>query len=209
MRLFIALDIDDAIRERITRFVDGVSSLAPDGRWAKSESLHVTLKFIGEKPEPAVERIKDALATIAASPAEIHFRGYGFFPTAKSARVFWIGMNAGPQLAALAKAVDDKMASFGIAKEDRAFSPHLTLARGRGGSGSPWRNQADGPNFAFRRLQEKLAPLPGPEFGTMTAREFFLYQSHLSPKGSKYTKLANLDLKQRRRPPPSVARTPP
>ena len=195
MRLFIALDIDDAIRERITRFVDGVSSLAPDGRWAKSESLHVTLKFIGEQPEPAVERIKDALATIAASPAEIHFRGYGFFPTAKSARVFWIGMNAGPQLAALANAVDDKMASFGIAKEDRAFSPHLTLARGRGGSGSPWRNQADGPNFAFRRLQEKLAPLTGPGFGTMTAREFFLYQSHLSPKGSKYTKLANFDLK--------------
>ncbi len=197
MRLFIALDIDDAIRERITRFLDGVSPLAPDGRWARPESLHVTLKFIGEQPEAAVERIKQALAPIAAGPAEIHFRGYGFFPTAKSPRVFWIGLQAGPQLAALAAAVDKSMASLGIAKDDRAFSPHLTLARGRGGSGSPRRNPTDGPNRTFHQLQEKLAALtaPAPEFGTMTAREFFLYQSHLSPKGSKYTKLAAFDLK--------------
>jgi len=195
MRLFIALDIDDAIRERIARFVEGVSAFAPDARWAKPESLHVTLKFIGEQPEAALEGTKDALATIAASPAEIHFRGYGFFPTAKSARVFWIGLEAGPQLAALATAIDEKMASLGIPKEDRAFSPHLTLARGRGGSGSPRRNKTDGPNRTFQRLQEKLAPLTAPEFGTMTPREFFLYQSQLSPKGSKYTKLASFDLK--------------
>lgn len=197
MRLFIALDIDDAIRERITRFLDGVSALAPDARWAKPESLHVTLKFIGEQPEAAVERIKQALATIAASRAEIYFRGYGFFPTAESPRVFWIGLEAGPQLAALATAIDEGMASLGIPKEDRAFSRHLTLARGRDGSGSPRRNKTDGPNHTFQRLQEKLAALtaPAPEFGTMIAREFFLYQSQLSPKGSKYTKLARFDLK--------------
>jgi 2'-5' RNA ligase len=195
MRLFIALDIDDAIRERIARFVGGVSAFAPDARWAKPESLHVTLKFIGEQPEPAVERIKKALGTIASSPLEIHFRGYGFFPTAKSPRVFWIGLEAGPQLAALAKAIDEKMASLGIPNEDRAFSPHLTLARGRGGSGSPRHSKENGPNRTFHRLQEKLAVLTDPEFGTMTPREFFLYQSHLSPKGSKYTKLAAFDLK--------------
>jgi RNA 2',3'-cyclic 3'-phosphodiesterase len=195
MRLFIALDIDDAIRERIIGFVAALSCLAPDARWARPESLHVTLKFIGEQSEAAVERIKNALATIPASPVDVHFRGYGFFPTATSARVFWIGLQAGPELAALAEAIDEKTASLGIPKEDRAFSPHLTLARGRGGSGSPRRNQTDGRNRAFQRLQEKLAPLTAPEFGTMTARKFFLYQSHLSPKGSKYTKLAAFDLK--------------
>ncbi|MGC1645341.1 MAG: RNA 2',3'-cyclic phosphodiesterase [Candidatus Sulfotelmatobacter sp.] len=92
MRLFLALDIPDAIRARIVRFVEGVSGFAPDGRWAKPESLHVTLKFIGEQPEPAVEHIKQVLSTIESSAPEIHFRSYGFFPTAKSARVFWIGM---------------------------------------------------------------------------------------------------------------------
>jgi 2'-5' RNA ligase len=194
MRLFIALDIDDSIREHIARFMEGVRGFAPDARWVKPESLHVTLKFIGEQPEPAVESIKVALQTIGADAAEIQFRGYGFFPTPKSARVFWIGMEAGPQLAALATAIDDKLASLGIPKEVRAFSPHLTLARGSGGSGSPRWRKGDGSTLAFQRLQQKLVALPAPEFGTMTAREFFLYQSQLSPKGPKYTKLARVAL---------------
>jgi RNA 2',3'-cyclic 3'-phosphodiesterase len=174
--------------------VEGVSGFAPEARWAKPESLHVTLKFIGEQSEASVEQIKTALGTISNQAAEIHFCGYGFFPTAKVPRVFWVGMEAGPQLAALAAAIDDKMASLGIPKEDRAFSPHLTLARGAGGSGSPRRSKTDAPNRNFQRLQEKLAALSVPEFGTMTAREFFLYQSQLSPKGSKYTKLAGFAL---------------
>jgi 2'-5' RNA ligase len=194
MRLFVALDIDDAIRERIVRFVEGVQGFASEARWMKPESLHVTLKFIGEQPEAAVEAIKQALATISSGAPEIQFGGYGFFPTAKSARVFWIGMEAGPQLAALAAAIDEKMATLGIPKEDRAYSPHLTLARGSGASGSPRRHKGDGPNRTFQHLQDKLSALPTPEFGTMTAREFFLYQSQLSPKGSKYTKLARFAL---------------
>jgi 2'-5' RNA ligase len=195
MRLFIALDLDDAIRARIARFMDGVGPFAPDARWVTPESLHVTLKFIGEQPDDSVDRIRLALRAFAAPTSEIHFRGYGFFPTAKSARVFWIGMDAGPQLAALAAALDDVTAALGIPKEDRAFSPHLTLARSRGSSGAPRSLTTDKPNRAFERLQEKLASRPTPEFGTMTPREFFLYQSQLSPKGSKYTKLAAFELK--------------
>jgi RNA 2',3'-cyclic 3'-phosphodiesterase len=194
MRLFLALDIDDDIRERITLFVDGVRNFAPDARWMQPESLHVTLKFIGEQPESVMENIKRAMATVSAGTTQIDFRGYGFFPTSKSARVFWIGMNSGPELVALAAAIDDTMPSLGIPKEDRPFSPHLTLARGRGASGSPRTSGKDGPNRTFQRLQEKLAALSVPEFGTMTPREFFLYQSHLSPKGSKYTKLASFSL---------------
>jgi 2'-5' RNA ligase len=194
MRLFIALDIDDAIRERIASFVESVTGFAPEAHWAKPESLHLTLKFIGEQPEAAVEKIKQALPAIRAGTAEIQFRGYGFFPTAKSARVFWVGIEASPQLPALAAAIDDKLAGLGIPKPDRPFSPHLTLARGRGRSASPRRSQADAPNRTFEPLERKLAALPTPEFGSMTARTFFLYQSHLSPKGSSYTKLAGFDL---------------
>jgi RNA 2',3'-cyclic 3'-phosphodiesterase len=195
MRVFIAIDIDDAIRERISLYMDGVRGFAPDVRWVNPESLHLTLKFIGEQPEPAVEQIKQSLTTVAASAMQIHFCGHGFFPTAKSARVFWIGIESGPELASLAAATDTKTAALGIPKEDRAFNPHLTLARGRGSSGSPHQHKSDGPNRAFQRLQEKLAVLSAPEFGTMTPREFFLYQSQLSPKGSKYTKLAAFALK--------------
>src|SRR5579864_7613445 len=110
MRLFIALDIDDAIRQRIARFIEGVRGFAPDARWVQPESLHVTLKFIGEKPEPAAEQIKQALETVSSSALELQFRNYGFFPSAKSARVFWVGIAAGPQLASLAATVDEKVA---------------------------------------------------------------------------------------------------
>jgi len=190
MRLFVALDIPDDIRERIGRFVEGVRGFADDARWARPESLHVTLTFIGEQPESKLEALKNALSGIRPVPSEIHFRGYGFFPTPKSARVFWIGLEAGPPLASLAAAVDEALSVLGIPKEQRAFSPHLTLARASGASGAPGRGKGDGPSPTFAHLQEKLLAWPSPDFGTMTAREFFLYQSQLSPKGSRYTKLA-------------------
>jgi 2'-5' RNA ligase len=162
------------------------------------EALHITLKFIGEQPDSALGNIKQQLSSITAVNSEIHFRGYGFFPTAKAARVFWVGIDSGPQLAQLAGMVDNKMASLGIPQEDRPFSPHLTLARAGGGSGSPRWRKGDRPNRTFQHLQDKLAALPSPDFGTMTSHEFFLYQSQLSPKGSKYTKLARFGLESPR-----------
>jgi len=194
MRIFIALDIDDAIRQRIQRFMEGVSGFAPDARWARPESLHVTLKFIGEKPMESAEEIKRALSGIRPDSFELTFRGYGFFPTAKAARVFWVGIESGPQLASLANAVDAATSALGIPKEDHPFAPHLTLARGGGRSGAARWRKGDATNKNFQHLQEKLAALPVPDFGTMAAHEFFLYQSQLSPGGSRYTKIARFVL---------------
>lgn len=194
MRLFVALDIDDEIRARIGRFLDGVREFAPDARWVRVESLHVTLKFIGEKPAESVEQIKQALAMISTEAIPMSFRGHGFFPTPKSARVFWIGIESGACLPALAAAVDEATAAIGVPKEDRPFSAHLTLARGGGRSGSPHWQKSDGANRNFQRLQEKLGNLPPPEFGTMTAHEFFLYESQLGRGGSRYTKIARFAL---------------
>jgi 2'-5' RNA ligase len=194
VRLFIALDIDDAIRKRIELFLEGVRGFAPEARWVPPESLHVTLKFIGEKPPEAVTTFTEGLGSVGVPPFEIAFRGYGFFPTAKSPRVFWAGIQTGPELQKLATAVDEVGARLGVPKEEHAFSPHLTLARKSGGSGDPHRRKGDSPNQAFQRLQEKLAAMPRPEFGTMTAREFFLYQSQLSRNGSRYTQLQRFAL---------------
>jgi 2'-5' RNA ligase len=194
MRIFIALDIDDAIRQRIQRFMEGVNGFAPDARWVRPESLHVTLKFVGEKPMEIVGDIKRLLSGIRGESFEVTFRGYGFFPTAKAARVFWFGIESGPQLPSLAKAVDEATLTLGIAKEDHPFAPHLTLARGGGRSGAPSWHKGGAPNKHFQVLQEKLAPLPTPDFGTMAAREFFLYQSQLSQGGSRYTKIARFEL---------------
>ena len=191
MRLFVALDIDEGIRAKIAQLAEGVRGFAPDIRWVQPESLHVTLKFIGERQD--TDAIKTTLSAIQASPFEMTVRGHGFFPTAKSARVFWIGIDAGAALSSLANTVDEGLFSLGIARETHAFNPHLTLARS--GSGRPSRGKEDSSNRNFQHLQEKLAALPAPEFGTMTAREFFLYQSQLSPKGSRYTKIASFALR--------------
>ncbi len=189
MRLFVALDIDPEIRTRIARFIEAVGGFASGARWVTPESLHITLKFIGELPENLLEKAKEGLSRVEFSPVAVQFRGYGFFPTAKGARVFWIGIESGPELARLAGMVDDALSTLGIPREEHAFTAHLTLARGGGGSGSPQRRREDGPNQTFEILQKHLASIPQPGFGTMTAREFFLYQSQLSPRGAKYTKL--------------------
>jgi RNA 2',3'-cyclic 3'-phosphodiesterase len=193
MRIFIALDIDEAIRERIKLFIDGVRGFVPEARWVRPESLHVTLKFVGSKSAEDVEKIKLSLGCIQGGAFDVSFRGYGFFPTSKSPRVFWLGVLADSQLGSLAKSVDENMAELGVPEEEHAFSPHLTLAR-RGSSGAAQRLKSDVPNSSFQQLQKRLSAMAAPDFGTMTAREFFLYESQLGRGGSRYTKIARFEL---------------
>jgi 2'-5' RNA ligase len=126
MRLFIALDIDDAIRQRIERFIEGVTGFAPEARWARPEALHVTLKFIGEQPETAVEKIKQALSNLQASATEIN-PGYGFSPRQNPrACSDWRGGRSSTR----SPGGDNRQRDAAVRnrKEDRVFSPHLTLA---------------------------------------------------------------------------------
>jgi 2'-5' RNA ligase len=194
MRTFVALDLDQDIRKRIQQCVDEVRHFAPAARWVSAESLHITLKFIGEKPEALVKPIETALSSISVAPFQVSFKGTGFFPTPRGARVFWVGIQAEAGLAELASKIEDGLAKLEIAKEQRPFSPHLTLARASAGSGAPGWRKGDKPNRQFAKLQEQLDKLPAADFGTMTAREFYLYQSQLSSKGSKYTKIAGFGL---------------
>ena len=196
MRIFIGIDLDLEVRARIERFLEGVQGFAPEARWVRPESLHITLKFIGEQPAERVEAITARLQRVDCSAFEIRSAGYGFFPTAKAPRVFWIGIDSGKRLAELAGAIDAATAELGIPREDRAYSPHLTLARGGGKSGSPKWREGDGPNATFAVLEKRLAAMGELDFGTMMAREFILYQSQLSPRGSKYTRLHRFPLRQ-------------
>lgn len=193
MRLFVALDIEEGIRGRIARFMEGLHGFAPQARWLHPESLHVTLKFIGEQPPETVDQIQLALSGVRGEPITLEFRGYGFFPNPQSARVFWVGITADEGLPVLAASIDRALQTIDIPRETHAYTPHLTLARRAGGSGSARSRKDDRENSQFAKLQEKLAPLTA-EFGTMTAREFFLYQSTLSPKGSRYSKIARFEL---------------
>ena len=194
MRLFIALDIDQQIRERIASFMSEMRGLAPAVRWVQPESLHVTLKFIGERPDAMVRDIENALHLISAKAFQLSFRATGFFPTARSARVFWIGIEAGAALSDLATQIEQSLVPLGMDAEKRAFSPLLTLARAGNGSGDPSRRKGDRPNRQFSALQAKLSTISAPDFGTMNAAEFFLYRSQLSSRGAQYTKIARFQL---------------
>src|SRR5438105_11976619 len=110
MRVFVALDIEPEVRSRISDFIEQVRGFAPDARWVNPESLHVTLKFIGEKPDSMVKQIEDTLTSIKGAPIELRFWETGFFPTPRSARVFWVGIAAGAVLEKLANNVENSLA---------------------------------------------------------------------------------------------------
>src|SRR5258708_6788437 len=193
MRIFVALDLDEGIRRRIALYLQGLSGFAPEARWAAAESLHVTLKFIGEQPEEQIPRLREALASVQAKPISLALRDYGFFPTARAPRVFWLGIEANEDLPNLAAKVETALAALAIPREEHAFTPHLTLARS--GSGAPRMRREEKSISRFERLHKQLAAMAPPDFGTMTAREFFLYRSQLSPNGSQYSKLASFPLR--------------
>ncbi|SRR6266481_1694835 len=183
MRVFVALDIPGEIRARIAEYVERVRGYAPGARWVKPESLHVTLKFVGEVNAPLLRQMKDALRPVKASPFEVKFEGIGYFPGPKSARVFWAGIDAPDSLAYLASSIDGQLQPLGVTPEKAAYRPHLTLARA--GTAS---------TQSLRLLQKQLEAEPSPHFGTMTAHEYYLYQSTLSPQGARYARLERFAL---------------
>ena len=180
MRLFIALDIPADVRTGLNSYMEGARSLAAEARWDRVEGLHVTLKFLGHVDDVALEHIKAALRLVKSPPFEVKFAGVGFFPNPNAGRVFWAGVDGGDHLPRLASSIDAALEKLGFQPETKPYHPHLTLART---SSRPLRG---------------LKPLldePPPQFGTMTAREFFLYQSQPQKGGSKYTKLERFVLR--------------
>ncbi|HEY2821001.1 MAG TPA: RNA 2',3'-cyclic phosphodiesterase [Candidatus Acidoferrum sp.] len=182
MRLFVALQIPDSIRndyasliDELRRFDAKASPKKP--KWVRPENLHVTLKFIGNTDPAKLDSICAALANVG-SPQEIrlHFRGVGFFPNAKRPRVVWGGMAASENLATLAHEVDQQIATLGFPAEERAFTPHLTLAR------------LD-PPVINSELQAAIEKHAARDFGELHSSEFHLIESKLKPTGAEYTTL--------------------
>jgi RNA 2',3'-cyclic 3'-phosphodiesterase len=180
MRLFTALDLPREVAGNLEQLLE---RLRPAARihWSPPSNLHITTKFIGEWPEARLEELKRALAGLPARPSiAVRIRRLGFFPNPHAPRVFWCGIEA-PGLEALAADTDSATSALGIPREQRAFSPHLTLARIK-------------ERLDPQPLREAVAALPSLEFGEFQAGVFFLYLSQLRSSGSVYTKLAEFAL---------------
>jgi RNA 2',3'-cyclic 3'-phosphodiesterase len=177
VRLFVALQIPFAVRENLGALIRELRAIAPQAKWVRAENLHLTLKFIGEVAATKLETIRTALAGVRSdSPVTLDFRGLGFFPTEKHPRVFWTGIEASANLKALAADLESAAEKFGIPREKRDFSPHLTLAR-----------------LETRSLPEKLRSAikenSAREFGSLRTNQFHLIESKLKPAGAEYTTL--------------------
>jgi len=189
VRLFVALDIPEEVRRSLAAWVSrlrgpagSARSSRPGGpRWTRIEGLHLTLKFLGDAPDERVGEIRAALASIhRGSSIDLNFRGTGFFPNEKQPRVFWAGIESGPELQTLVESVERQLIPLGFPREARAFQPHLTLARFSSHEG-------------LEQLREQLAAAAPAEFGASRAREFHLYQSILKPDGAQHTRIATFD----------------
>lgn len=185
MRLFTAIDLPAETASRLEALL---AQLRPAARlrWSRVENLHVTTKFIGEWPEGRLKELTSALATIPSEGAiEMGLRGLGYFPDERHPRVFWVAVDAPDALARLAKRTDETASRLGVPRETNSYRPHLTLARLNS------RNDPPGSLAALRRAVESI---PEPDCGRFVARDWHLYLSEPSSRGSRYTKLETFPL---------------
>ena len=184
IRAFIAVDLNETLRREISALQTDLRSARADVKWVEPGNLHLTLKFLGSVDENHLLPLTDALKTsgLRHHPFTISLGGLGCFPNMESPRVIWIAVSAGKEdLGRLAQAMEEACVNLGFPKEERAFSPHLTIGRMR---------SQDRLVELVKRL--RATPFRGSELAPI--ERLVLFQSHLSPRGSTYTPLAEIPL---------------
>lgn len=184
IRSFVAIELPDAVRRDLGIISQKIKKMGLDGSFSKPDSMHLTLKFLGNIAENRVDDIEQALKkAVAGVPLlEIECRRVGVFPTPKSPRVVWVGIEAAPELSTLQRQVEGELDAIGFPREARPFSPHLTLARLKGRAN-------------IRLLQDYLETEGAlAEAGRFSASELHLFRSDLRPDGARYTRLRSISL---------------
>ena len=178
MRAFVAVDLPEELRAELRSRQKSLQKAARGARWVRPEGIHLTLKFLGEIPDEKVDKISKTLASLPTfTPFKLQVKGIGFFPQARRPRVLWVGIKPCPPLEALAAQVNKSLEAIGFAGEQRAFQPHLTLARFRVPQPQP-------------EIEKAISENDPTVLGLVTVREFFLFESILRPQGAEYRKVA-------------------
>jgi 2'-5' RNA ligase len=182
MRLFVAVDMSDELRERMYELCELVGKFK-GVKPVEKENIHITLMFLGEVPDRRVEIVKEKLRDVKAEPFKLHLKGIGFFPSAGQIRVIWVGVEEGKdEISKLADSVGSSMRKLGF-KRDKAFVAHATIARVK-------RITAEDK----RKLLQALEPYMDTDFGWMDVKEFKLKKSTLTTSGPIYEDLEIYEL---------------
>lgn len=176
MRLFLAIELPDAVRQKLSRIRDQIRSSISNASFTRDENLHITLKFLGEVDPNRLDLLVESLEQIRiANAIAIHSDHLECFPRRGPIRIVAAGFDG--ELIALASlhwSVEQRCAHLGFESDKRAYHPHVTLARAR-------------PTLPSR-VRDELQKMLSGEFPSspMRVTEFVLMQSHLSDKGSIY-----------------------
>lgn len=178
LRTFIAVLLDDAVRRRVTALRDELASLAPDVKWVEPENLHVTMLFLGEVDALEVVDVCRAVREVCGQypPLELTLAGVGCFPNERRPKVFWAGIDQGREaLIALHHALEAPLLRLGAyRREEREFTPHVTLGRARGGE-------------IPESLRQQLKRAGQWRGGRLEVDAIHVMSSELTPQGPRYS----------------------
>jgi 2'-5' RNA ligase len=178
IRSFIAVDIPDAMRDDVARIQ---REIAMEGlRFVRPELVHVTLKFLGDVPQEKLGDIMKALQSVRVEPFDARLKGMGAFP-GRSIRVVWLGLEG--NFKELYKSVEGSLSHFGFERDDRGFSPHVTIAR----------VSRPSPDISMK-LSRKISQIGDTDLGSFHVDHFLLKKSTLTRGGPIYEDLAEFHL---------------
>jgi 2'-5' RNA ligase len=185
MRTFIAIEIPPEILKEMAKVQDELKRSGAEASWTRPEGIHLTLKFLGEVPETRIEEIKNALvhAADATNRFRLKIAGAGAFPNSKNPRVVWLGVSGDiDKLSALQGSVEESMTAMGFDREERAFYPHLTLAR----------IKYLRPRYSWQKAIDGIKDIRLAEFNV---DHVSLMKSDMKPSGAVYTEIGRARLK--------------
>ena len=183
VRSFIAIDLEPGLKTALQGLIRVLETTRADVRWARTNSMHLTLKFLGEIDEEKAAVVKRALQEVAGRHASFPLRleGTGAFPDELNPRILWAGFAAEPDLLAFHEDLEQELEREGFPREERAFHPHLTLGRVKGPG-------------QVRNAMLELEKHRRDSLGEMTVHKVALFESRLRPEGAEYRVLADYEL---------------
>lgn len=192
LRLFIAIDLDEVLRAELLRIQTQLqyeytrTQVAQDCvRWVSPQNIHLTLKFLGNTQPSQIDALKQVLERVAqtTAPFVVNARGVGCFPNQRRPNTVWVGLaGAVDSAVTLARRIEDECAALGVPRDERGFTPHLTLGRVK----------QDATNHERADLGEMLRNMPLRSFGSIQASAMHVIASDLKPYGPVYSTLATL-----------------
>lgn len=186
MRCFVSINLPETLKREIHAAIEGLKKGNPDVKWVSAENLHITLKFLGNTGEDVAQQLAQKLSLLADRhfSFSIDLRGIGLFPDVRRPRVVWIDLFDTETLKQLQGEVEEAALTLGFEREDRPFSPHLTIGRVRSSLGKD-------------HLLRAMETLKDRDFGNIEVNTFSLMKSDLKPTGAQYTTLSEFHLKRR------------